>query len=135
MYTNWYWLRENMAPDSVDYDDDMLEKIKQSFEVKDERLEQATKWIVHLSDTVNYNQYSINHFMHLLLNEMDSFLYSVPTNDLQVKIKKLRGELLTKFKDHCTVLQSANLEYDTYDSTLLFDKQDQLHLQNLYYFI
>ena len=131
MYTNWFWLSENLSSDSVDYDDGMVEKIKDSFKVKYERLEQATKWIVHLSETVNYNRYSINHFMHLLLNEMDSFVYSVPANDLQVKINKLRGELLSKFENHCTTLQSANLGYDTYDSTLLFAKHDQLQLQKL----
>ena len=135
MYTNWFWLHENLDSNLVDYDDGMVKKIKESFKVKYERLEQATKWIIHLSETVNYNKYPINHFMHLLLNEMDSFVYSVPANDLQVNVNNLKGELLTKFRDHCTVLESENLCYDTYDSTLLFDKEDQLHLQKLYYYI
>ena len=135
MYTNWFWLHENHDSDLVDYDDAMVKKIQESYNVKYERLEQATKWIVHLSETVNYNKYPINHFMHLLLNEMDSFVYSVPANDLQVNVNNLKGELLTKFRDHCTVLESENLCYDTYDSTLLFDKEDQLHLQKLYYYI
>ena len=135
MYTNWFWLHENHDSDLVDYDDAMVKKIQESYNVKYERLEQATAWIVGLSETIKYNRYPINHYMHLLLKEMDFFVYSVPTNELKVNVYTLKEKLLRKFKDHCITLEAENLGYDTYDPSLLFTKQVQLHLQKLYYYI
>ena len=65
---------------------------------------------------------------------MDRYLYSVPGEDLKEKVKILNKELHKTFADHCDLLKTKNLEYDTYDSTLLYNKDLQLHLQSLYYY-
>ena len=137
MYTNWFWLHENLDSDSdlVVYDNGMVEKIKASFELKYERLVQMKQWIEDLNEKSVFIEYPINHFIRLLLNEMDRFLYSVPFKDLKALVVDSKKELFKTFEIHCQQLLLENYEHDTYDSTLLYDKDVQLHLQSLYYYI
>ena len=65
---------------------------------------------------------------------MDRYLYSVPVVDLKKLVAILKQELYETFETHCELLKSENYEHDTYDSTLLYDKDIQLHLQSLYYY-
>ncbi|OEU11498.1 hypothetical protein FRACYDRAFT_245534 [Fragilariopsis cylindrus CCMP1102] len=139
MYTNWFWLHEKIENDSnldsFPYDDGMVYKITTSFKIKCDRLLQMKQWIEDLNDKSVFIEYPINHFICLLLNEMDRFLYSVPFKYLKVLVVDSKKELFKTFANHCQQLESENYEHDTYDSSLLCDKDVQLHLQSLYYYI
>ena len=139
MYTKWFWLHEKIDNDSnmdsFPSDDGMVYKITTSFKIKCDRLLQMKQWIEDLNEKSVFIEYPINHFIRLLLNEMDRFLYSVPFKDLKALVVDSKKELFKTFEIHCQQLLSENYEHDTYDSTLLYDKDVQLHLQSLYYYI
>ena len=101
-----------------------------NIQLKYERLALAKEWIEDHCErvTYNYNRYPINHFMCLLLHEMDCYLYSVPVGDLKGR------QLHERFTENCEMLKSKNLDCDTYGSNQLYDRDEQIHLQNIYYF-
>ena len=136
MYTNWFWLHKDKMADAVPFDTLTVQKIKKSFQLKYERLALAKEWIEDLCATATYGRYPINHFMCLLLKEMDRYLYSVPVDDLKDKVGILKEELHARFTENCELLKSKNRDYDdTYGSNqCTYDKEIQIHLQNIYYF-
>ena len=134
MYTNWFWLHED-EKDSVPINNLTVQKIKDSYTVKYNRLNLAKEWIEDLCKTVTYGTYPINHFMCLLLKEMDLYLYSVPVVELKEKVDSLKKELHKRFTGNCKLLKSKQREYDdAYGSNEMYNKEIQIHLQNIYYF-
>jgi hypothetical protein len=103
-------------------------------EIAHNQLKLAKEWIEDLCKTVTYGRYPINHFMCLLLKEMDLYLYSVPVDDLKDKVGILKKELLKGFTTNCEWLKSKKRDYDdTYGSNEMYNKEVQIHLQNIYY--
>lgn len=134
MYTNWFWLHED-EKDSVPINNLTVQKIKHSYTVKYERLALAKEWIEDLCETATYGRYPINHFMCLLLKEMDRYLYSVPVENLKDNVGILKKELHKRFTENCKLLKSKQREYDdSYGRDELYNKEIQIHLQNIYYF-
>ena len=113
MYTNWFWLHEDEKADLVPINNLTVQKIKHSYEVKYKRLKLAKEWIEDLCETATYGKYPINHFMCLLLKEMDLYLYSVPVGTLKDKVGILKKELHKRFTDNCEFLKSKQREYET----------------------
>ena len=134
MYTNWFWLHED-EKDSVPINNLTVQKIKHSYTVKYERLALAKEWIEDLCETATYGRYPINHFMCLLLKEMDRYLYSVPVENLKDNVGILKKELHKRFTENCKLLKSKQREYDdSYGRDELYNKEIQIHLQNIYHF-
>ena len=73
--------------------------------------------------------------MCLLLKEMDLYLYSVPVVDLKDKVENFKKELHEGFTKNCKLLKSKQREYDdSYGRDELYNKEIQIHLQNIYHF-